>query len=212
MEIINQKAEGYAGIYTSPLDEVSAANEVHTRANHPHAHMHSGHVQGKFLEMISRMIKPVKILEIGTFTGFSALCLSKGLEAGGELHTIELREEDAANANGWFLKAGIEKMIKLHVGDAREIIPRLRETWDLVFIDADKVSYIDYYELTLPGLRSGGWILADNVLFHGEVLEDELKGKNARAIDAFNRHVAGDNRVEQVMLTIRDGLTLIRKL
>lgn len=212
MEIINQKAEGYAGIYTSPLDEVSAANEVHTRANHPHAHMHSGHVQGKFLEMISRMIKPVKILEIGTFTGFSALCLSKGLEAGGELHTIELREEDAANANGWFLKAGIEKMIKLHVGDAREIIPRLRETWDLVFIDADKVSYIDYYELTLPGLRSGGWILADNVLFHGEVLEDELKGKNARAIDAFNRHVSGDNRVEQVMLTIRDGLTLIRKL
>lgn len=212
MEIINQKAEGYAEIYTSPLDEVSAANEVHTRANHPHAHMHSGHVQGKFLEMISRMIKPVKILEIGTFTGFSALCLSKGLEAGGELHTIELREEDAANANGWFLKAGIEKMIKLHVGDAREIIPRLRETWDLVFIDADKVSYIDYYELTLPGLRSGGWILADNVLFHGEVLEDELKGKNARAIDAFNRHIAGDNRVEQVMLTIRDGLTLIRKL
>lgn len=212
MEIINQKAEGYAGIYTSPLDEVSAANEVHTRANHPHAHMHSGHVQGKFLEMISRMIKPVKILEIGTFTGFSALCLSKGLEAGGELHTIELREEDAANANGWFRKAGIEEMIKLHVGDARKIIPRLKETWDLVFIDADKVSYIDYYELTLPGLRSGGWILADNVLFHGEVLEDEVKGKNAKAIDAFNRHVAGDTRVEQVMLTIRDGLTLIRKL
>lgn len=212
MEIINQKAEAYSRMFTSLLDEVSAANEAHTMATHPHAHMHSGHVQGKFLEMVSRMIKPVKILEIGTFTGFSALCLSKGLSAGGELHTIELREEDAEVAAGWFRKAGIDEKIKLHIGNAREIIPQLQETWDLIFIDADKVSYIDYYELTLPGLRSGGWILADNVLFHGEVLEDELKGKNARAIDAFNRHIAGDTRVEQVMLTIRDGLTLIRKL
>lgn len=212
MELINQKAEIYSKKNTSPLDAVSLENEINTLATHELSQMHSGHVQGKFLEMISRMIKPKKILEIGTFTGFSALCLSKGLVQGGALHTIELREEDAATAVSYFKKAGAGEQIKLHVGNAIDIIPQLNETWDLVFIDADKVSYIEYYELTLPFLNSGGWILADNVLFHGQVLEDELKGKNAKAIDAFNRHVAADKRTEQVMLTVRDGLMLIRKL
>lgn len=212
MDIINHRAELYSKKYTSGLDEILLENEVNTMATHPHAQMHSGHVQGKFLEMISRMIKPEKILEIGTFTGFSALCLSKGLRQNGVLHTIELREEDAATARAYFEKAGAEKMIRLHIGNAMEIIPLLNEKWDLVFIDADKVSYIEYYELTLPFLNTGGWILADNVLFHGQVLEAEIKEKNATAIQAFNEHVAADNRVEQVMLTIRDGLTLIRKL
>lgn len=212
MDIINHSAELYSKKYTSGLDEILLENEVNTMATHPHAQMHSGHVQGKFLEMISRMIKPEKILEIGTFTGFSALCLSKGLRQNGLLHTIELREDDAANAVAYFKKAGAENMIRLHVGNALEIIPGLDEKWDLVFIDADKVSYIEYYELTLPFLNMGGWILADNVLFHGEVLEAEVKGKNAKAIQAFNEHVAADNRVEQVLLTLRDGLMLIRKL
>ena len=212
MELVNQKAEDYSKKYTSPLDDMLLENETHTLATHEHPQMHSGHVQGKFLEMISRMLKPGKVLEIGTFTGFSALCLSKGLQQGGVLHTIELREEDAATATSYFNKAGAADKIKLHIGNALDIIPALNETWDLIFIDADKVSYIDYYELTLPSLKNGGWILADNVLFHGQVLEDELKGKNAKAIDAFNKHVAADKRVEQVMLTVRDGLMLIRKL
>ena len=212
MELVNQKAETYSKEYTSPLDAVSFENETTTLATHELSQMHSGHVQGKFLEMISRMIKPKKVLEIGTFTGFSALCLSKGLVEGGALHTIELREEDAATAASYFNKAGTEHQIKLHVGNAIDIIPQLNETWDLVFIDADKVNYIDYYELTLPFLNRDGWILADNVLFHGQVLENELKGKNAKAIDAFNKHIAADKRVEQVMLTVRDGLMLIRKL
>jgi len=212
MELINHKAENYSKTYTSPLDALLHENETQTMAMHEHAQMHSGHVQGKFLEMLSRMLKPKKVLEIGTFTGFSALCLSMGLLEGGELHTIELREEDAATARSWFDKTGVAGKIKLHVGNAKEIIPQLKESWDLVFIDADKVSYIDYYELTLPFLNKGGWILADNVLFHGQVLEEELKGKNAKAIDAFNKHVAADSRVEQVMLTVRDGLMLIRKL
>ncbi len=212
MDIINQSAETYSKKYTSILDDILLENETNTLATHEHAQMHSGHVQGKFLEMISRMIKPGKILEIGTFTGFSALCLSKGLQQNGVLHTIELREEDAATAATYFTKSGAENKIKLHVGNALEIIPRLDEKWDLVFIDADKVSYIEYYELTLPFLNKGGWILADNVLFHGQVLETEIKGKNAKAIQAFNEHVATDNRVEQVLLTVRDGLMLIRKL
>ncbi len=211
MDIINQIAEAYSKKYTSMLDNILLENETHTLATHAQAQMHSGHVQGRVLEMLSRMIKPEKLLEIGTFTGFSALCLYKGLQPAGSLHTIELREEDAATAQEYFTRAKADNII-LHVGNALEIIPRLNDTWDLVFIDADKVSYIEYYELTLPFVRQGGWILADNVLFHGQVLEPELKGKNAKAIQAFNDHIAADSRVEQVMLTVRDGLMLIRKL
>ena len=212
MDLINPKAEAYSKRYSSLLDEVLQENEAITLATHEHSQMHSGHIQGKVLEMISRMIKPEKVLEIGTFTGFSALCLSKGLSENGVLHTLELREEDAAFAAVYFKKAGAENKIKLHIGNALDIIPTLKENWDLIFIDADKVSYIQYYELTLPFLKTGGWILADNVLFHGQVLEEEVKGKNAKAIQEFNDHVAADKRVEQVMLTVRDGIMLIRKL
>ena len=211
MELVNHKAEQYAKQYTSALDEVLEEIETFTLANHPHAQMLSGHVQGKVLEMISCMIKPQQILEIGTFTGFSALCLSKGLQQHGQLHTIEIREDDAAIAKKYFEKANVKDKIILHLGDAREIVSTLEQQWDLVFIDADKVSYIEYYELTLPQVKPGGFILADNVLFHGEVLQPQLKGKNAKAIQAFNEHVAQDTRVQQVLLTIRDGLLLIKK-
>ena len=212
MELINSLAEIYSKKYSSVLDEVLGDNERNTFAFHDHSNMHSGHVQGKFLEMISRMINPLRILEVGTFTGFSAICLSKGLQENGMLHTIELRREDADLAAGYIQSAGVANRIILHIGNALDIIPGLAEKWDLVFIDADKVNYIEYYELTLPFLNVGGWILADNVLFHGQVLEKEVKGKNAKAMQAFNEHVAADARVEQVMLTIRDGLMLIRKL
>ena len=211
MELVNTKAEQYAKNNTSALDAVLDEIEIYTLANHPHAHMLSGHVQGKVLEFFSKMIAPERILEIGTFTGFSGLCLAKGLLNDGKLVTLELREDDAAIAKNYFVKAGMEAKIDLHVGDALEIIPTLQENWDLVFIDADKVNYINYYELTLPSVKSGGWILADNVLFHGEVLEENVKGKNAKAIHGFNEHVANDDRVEQAMLTIRDGLLLIQK-
>ena len=211
MELINHKAEHYAKSNTTRLDELLDEIETTTLENHPHAQMLSGHVQGVLLEMISRMIQPKRILEIGTFTGFSALCLAKGLQHEGKLHTIELRPEDAGTANSYFARSGIENKIELHVGDALEIIPTMNETWDLVFIDADKVNYINYYELTLPMVKKGGWILADNVLFHGEVLEDNVKGKNAKAIAAFNEFVKKDDRVQQVMLTMRDGLLLIQK-
>ncbi|MEP7236808.1 MAG: O-methyltransferase [Ferruginibacter sp.] len=211
MELINLAAEQYAKHYTSALDTVLAEIEDYTLTNHPHAQMLSGHVQGKVLELFSKMIAPKRILEIGTFTGFSALCLAKGLQADGKLITLELREDDAKTAEDYFKKSGMESKIELHVGDALQIIPTLTETWDLVFIDADKVNYINYYELTLPSIKKGGWLLADNVLFHGEVLEENITGKNAKAIHAFNEHVKKDERVEQAMLTIRDGLLLIQK-
>lgn len=210
--MISEIAEAYVARNSGELDEVSAANEAFTLTNHPHAQMHSGRVQGLFLEMLSFMIQPRKILEIGTFTGFSALSLCKGMQPGGCLHTIEIRPEDAVIAEQYFRKAGVNDKICLHLGDALAILPDLSEEWDLVFIDADKVNYIKYYQLTLPFVKKGGFIIADNVLFHGQVLEDEIKGKNAKAIDAFNKYIASDSTVQQVILTVRDGLSIIRKL
>ena len=186
MEIINTKAEDYAARFTTPTDSLLQEIEKYTLENHPHANMLSGPVQGKLLEMISIMIKPERILEIGTFMGYSALCLAKGLTSGGQLHTIDIRKEDADIAQNYFSKSLYTKQIILHIGNALDIIPTLNETWDLIFIDADKVNYINYYELTLPLLKKEGFILADNVLFHGEVLEENIKGKNAKAIHAFN--------------------------
>lgn len=173
--------------------------------------MLSGHVQGKFLQMISYMVRPQHVLEIGTLTGYSAICLAAGLAEGGELHTIELREKDAEVARQYIEKAGFAGKIKIHVGEALKIIETLKRPWDLVFIDADKINYVNYLDAVLPEVRQGGFVLADNVLFHGQVLEEQVKGKNAKAIQSFNDYVRNDNRIETVLLTIRDGLMLIRK-
>jgi caffeoyl-CoA O-methyltransferase len=210
-QIISPKVEEYAGLYTSPEDSLLNKINKETTQNHPQAHMLSGHVQGRFLSFLSTILKPKYILEIGTFTGYSALCLAEGLTPDGELHTIEIRKEDAETALTNFKFVEKNKQLTLHCGEALKIIPTLPYKWDLVFIDADKVSYIDYYEMVLPQLSDKGFIVADNVLFHGQVLEDTIEGKNAQAIDAFNKHVANDLRVEQVMLTVRDGLLLIKK-
>jgi predicted O-methyltransferase YrrM len=212
MDILNPLTEKYCTDYTSSQDALLQEIEAHTNQYHGHAHMLSGKWQGKFLEMISMMIKPTKVLEIGSFTGFSALCLSKGLANDGHLHTIEIREEDAKTAMQFFEKSNVNSQIITHVGNAIDIIQQLDEEWDLIFIDADKVNYIDYYELTLPRLKIGGWILVDNVFFHGQVFSENITGKNAKAIHAFNKYVSADFRVEQVMIPIRDGLMLIRKL
>jgi predicted O-methyltransferase YrrM len=158
------------------------------------------------------MVKPRRILEIGTFTGYSALCLAKGLTGDGLLHTIELREDDAATARNFFDRSLFSPRIILHTGNALEVVPVLNETWDLVFIDADKPAYIEYFSLVLPNLRKNGFILADNIFFHGQVLEEEVKGKNAKGIQAFNEFIQKRTDIEKVILTIRDGLFLIRKL
>jgi len=211
MDLVNPLAEAYAKKYSSLEDGLLDAIEIETNTMHKHAHMLSGSLQGKMLSMFCQMINPLKVLEIGTFTGYSALCLVKGMQANGMLHTIELREADATTAATNFERAGFSQQIQLHVGDALQIIPTIDEIWDLIFIDADKVRYIDYYELTLPKLKKGGWIIADNVLFHGQVLEAPVIGKNAIAIQSFNDHVLADDRVEQMLLPLRDGLMLIRK-
>jgi caffeoyl-CoA O-methyltransferase len=212
MDIINPLAEKYVEQFTTAHDTLLQQIIDETYAKHAQSHMLSGHVRGKLLQMVSHMVQPLKVLEIGTFTGFSALCLAVGLQKEGMLHTIELREEDATVSQNNFNKSKYAQQIKLHVGNAKDIIPTLNEAWDLIFIDADKPSYIDYYELTLPTLKKDGFILADNVLFHGQVLEENITGKNAIAMHAFNEHIKKDNRTEQVMLSIRDGISLIRKI
>lgn len=209
--MISQPAEQYAANFSSPEDALLQEVHQYTLQHHPQAHMLSGNVQGQLLSILSHLLQPRRILEIGTFTGYSALCLAKGLATDGQLHTIELREQDAATAQGFFNKSLNKEKIVLHVGNALDCIANLEETWDIVFIDADKTGYIDYYELILPKLRSNGLIIADNVLFHGQVLESPVKGKNALAIHAFNEHVQKDDRTEQVLLTVRDGLSVIRK-
>ena len=212
MDLINSLAEKYAEDFSSPHSELLQAIVTLTLAHHPHAHMMSDNVQGKLLQVLSEIMNPRYILEIGTFTGFSAMCLVQGLQPQGELHTLELREEDAHTAQQFFSQSAYATQLKLHLGNAKDIIPHLPYEWDMVFIDADKVSYIEYYELTLPRLKTGGIIIADNVLFHGQVLADEISGKNAKAIHAFNHHIKNDPRVMQVLLTVRDGLMIIKKL
>lgn len=209
--MINQLAQSYADLYTSPASPELTIINQETLDSHPKAHMLSGKIQGQFLAFISNMVQPKYILEIGSFTGYSALCLLKGIQKDGQLHTIEIREEDANTAAANFMKFDANKQVTLHRGNAIDIIKELPFKWDLVFIDADKTGYINYYEMLVPNLSDRGIILADNVLFHGEVLEQNISGKNAKAIHAFNEHVNNDPRTEQVMLTIRDGITLIKK-
>lgn len=211
MDLINPKAQLYAERYSRQEDNLLNEIEAQTKRDHPEAHMLSGALQGKFLEMISRLLNPMYILEIGTFLGYSALCLEKGLKTGGELHTIEIDEESAAIAGKNFRKSKTANKIILHTGNALEVINALDYPWDLIFIDADKTGYADYYRSLVPKLRSGSLIMADNVLFHGHVLEKEVKGKSAKAIQAFNEMIDSDDRVDKIMLTLRDGVYLIRK-
>ncbi len=208
--IIDQ-AVSYSDVFTTPADPLLQLILDETRAIHPKAHMLSGEVQGQFLSMLSCLKKPMRILEIGTFTGYSALCLAKGLDVNGKLYTIENRTDDAHTADRYFKQSKYAHQIELLIGDAKEIIPTLPYAFDLVFIDADKTGYIDYYEMIVPMLAKGGVIIADNVLFHGEVLAETISGKNAIAIHAFNEHVNNDPRTTQVLLTVRDGMLLIQK-
>ncbi len=210
MDLILPAAEAYAEKYSEATDPLLQRIEAESRV-HEHMHMLSGALQGKLLEMISLIAQPKYILEIGTFLGYSALCLAKGLKPGGELHTVELREETAAVAQGYFNMSPQASQIILHTGNALDVLSRLDYSWDLVFIDADKPGYEAYYRRLMPGLKSGALILADNMLFHGQVLENPVRGKNAEAMLRFSEMVQEDDRVGQVMLTVRDGLLLIRK-
>ena len=211
---IIDKAISYSDVFTTSADPLLQIILDETRAAHPKAHMLSGEVQGQFLSILSCIKCPMHILEIGTFTGYSALCLAKGLDLNGKLHTIENRTEDAEKAARYFANSQDNHKIELHVGDAKEIIPALPFAWDIVFIDANKTGYIEYYEMVVPLLATGGIIIADNVLWSGKILDHKelAKDNDTKELDAFNKKVHDDPRVENILLPIRDGLMVVRKL
>ncbi|RYZ52267.1 MAG: O-methyltransferase [Sphingobacteriales bacterium] len=211
--LIPAEINSYAEQFTSEESAVLKAlnRETHLKIELPV--MLSGHLQGALLQAISHMIRPRRVLEIGTYTGYSALCLAQGMEQDGILHTIDVNEELEDIAFRYFCQAGLEKKIIQHIGNAVEIIPQIAEEFDLVFIDADKPNYGNYFDLVLDSVRKGGFLLADNVLYEGEVtLPPDEQSKNARAIHAFNEKVRVDARVEQVLLPVRDGIMIMRKL
>lgn len=210
---INKLLNDYILANTSPEDDL--LREL-TRATHLYVvqpRMLSGHMQGKILETFSRMIRPHRILEIGTFTGYSALCLARGLADGGVLHTIELNDELIELARSFIERSALCGRIVQHQGDALELIPQFDETFDLVFIDGDKREYTAYYQAVFDKVASGGYILADNVLWDGKVVEPVHSGdKHTLGVLAFNEFVTADQRVENVLLPFRDGMMLVRKL
>lgn len=184
--------------------------DTHLRILNPR--MMSGHLQGRILKMFCRMIQPKKILELGTFTGYSALCMAEGLTDDAIIHTIEHDDELEEMILQTFEKSNFKNQIKLHIGEALEVIETLNESFDLVFIDADKRQYLDYYEAVFPKVRKGGFILADNTLWAGKVVQPlQHNDKQTEAILRFNDFVTNDSRVEKVILPLRDGLTILMK-
>lgn len=201
----------YCKEHSSDPEELLGSLERETHLKTLAPQMISGPLQGKLLEFFSKMIQPKYILEIGTFTGYSALCLAKGLQDGGKLTTIEVNKELQPIINKYIQLAGYNEQIQLVIGKAEEWIPTLpNDHFELIFIDAGKKQYHEHYELVLPKLKSGGWILCDNVLWSGKVIHPNAD-KETSAIHAFNEYIAKDGRVEKVLLPLRDGLYIIRK-
>lgn len=202
----------YAESITTEESAVLAALNRETNLKVEMPQMLSGHLQGGMLAMLSRMIRPRRILEIGTYTGYSAICLAQGLTEDGILHTIDINEELADMQQRYWQQAGLAEKIVPHLGRAAEVMPTLNETFDLVFIDADKQGYAGYYDLIIDRVRPGGFIFADNVLYDGEVLLPPVEqSKNGKAIQAFNEKLKADSRVVQVLLPLRDGLLIAQK-
>lgn len=214
MDIFSQPEllERYLENHSTGEDPVLAELSRHTHLKVVHPRMLSGQVLGGFLTMFSKLTSPMQILEVGTYTGYSAICLAKGLKTGGKLITLELNDELRETALSFFKKAGLENSIELINGDALKIIPELPGPFDLVFIDANKENYPAYFELLVDKVKPGGFILADNVLWGGKVLGDIGNDSSTKAIHKFNKLVTADPRVENLLLPIRDGLMLCRKL
>lgn len=211
MDLVDKKTGEYCERMSAPESDLLATlnRQTHLRTLLPN--MLSGHLQGAFLSMVSNMMAPRRILEIGTFTGYAALCLAEGLTQDGMLHTIEVNEEMEPMILEFFEKSGLNHKLQLHIGDAKNIIPALGEKFDLVFIDAAKQEYEQYFDLVVPYVNKGGYIIADNVLWSGKVTL-EKHDKDTAAIHAFNEKVLADNRVENYILPLRDGLNIARKI
>jgi caffeoyl-CoA O-methyltransferase len=212
MDFLDPQLDTYVCDHTKPENTLLARLNRETYSKVLMPRMLSGHLQGRVLSMLSHMIRPRRILEIGTYTGYSALCLSEGMTTDGVLHTIDINEELETMVRKYIAEAGMTEKIHAHIGDATKLIPTMNETFDLVFIDADKENYSTYYDLVFDKVRPGGFIIADNVLWSGKVLTvPEPADMDSKAIIAFNTKVMQDTRVENVLFSIRDGLMVVRK-
>lgn len=212
MEFIDQKLDDYVCAHTENEPEVLNALNRKTHLTVLRSRMLSGHFQGRLLSMLSHMIQPERILEIGTYTGYSAICLAEGLTENGKLTTIDINEELEDITREFIQKANLDNKIEYIIGDAMQIVPQLDEQYDLVFIDADKKNYCNYYHLVFDKVKPGGYILADNVLWSGKVVEDyEALDSETKIIMDYNKMVHEDPRVQEILLPIRDGLMLARK-
>ena len=213
MEFIDEKLSKYAEKHTTPENELIKSLNRDTHANVLAPRMLSGHLQGQLLSLFSKMIQPKAILEIGTYTGYAALCLAEGLAKDGILHTIDINEELETRIQKYFNQSTFKNQIKLHIGNALEIIPAIKQKFDLVFIDADKENYSKYYDLLIDQMPSGGIIMADNVLWSGKVINQEAisTDNDTRELDHFNAKVQSDPRVENILIPVRDGIMVARK-
>lgn len=210
MNLVSYEIEKYIDAHTTAESDALQQLNRKTQTDVLMPQMLSGKVQGQFLKFISQMLQPVRVLEIGTFTGYAAICLAEGLPENGKLFTIDINEELEAIARTHIEKAGLQNKVIQIIGNAVQEIQQLNETFDLVFIDADKQNYSLYYDLVIDKVRSGGFILADNVLWSGKII-DEQKDKDTKKLAEFNDKVQQDNRVENVIVSIRDGIMMIRK-
>jgi predicted O-methyltransferase YrrM len=212
MEFIDEKIEEYALNHSQPEPEILRKLNRETHAKVMSPRMLSGHMQGNFLQMISHMCRPSRILEIGTYTGYSAICLAQGLQPDGKLYTIDVNEELESMVRDYVTAAGMEEKIIVKIGDAKQVIPGLDEMFDIVFIDADKKNYSNYYDLVFDKVNRGGFIIADNVLWSGKILDlNKNRDQDTLLIDQFNKKVHSDDRVEHMLLPLRDGLMIARK-
>ncbi|AKD03325.1 O-methyltransferase [Pontibacter korlensis] len=213
MEFIDEELLRYSEDHTSPESELLHKINRQTHLSVMKPRMLSGHLQGRLLSLYAKMIQPKQILEIGTYTGYSALCMVEGLQPGGTLHTVDINEELEERVRGYFDESGYGESIKLYIGNALEIVPTINEEFDLVFIDADKINYARYYDMVVDKVRPGGYIIADNVLWSGKVLEKYRKklDEDTKAVLDFNLYVHQDERVENILLPVRDGLMIARK-
>ncbi|MEQ6120401.1 O-methyltransferase [Reichenbachiella sp. MALMAid0571] len=214
MEFLDKKIQDYSELHTSQETGLLSKINRDTYTDVLAPRMLSGQMQGRILSMFSKVINPQNILEIGTFTGYSAICLSEGLKSGGRLVTIDINEELESRVAGYFSEAGLADIIDYRIGNALDILPQLKDQFQLVFIDADKENYQNYYNLILDKVPSGGIIIADNVLWSGKVLGEHSKkmDKDTQALIDFNDFVQKDERVENVLFPVRDGLMVIRKI
>lgn len=211
MDFLPKELSKYAEEHTNEASELLTRIERETHLHVLKPRMISGHMQGRILSMLSKMIAPQSILEIGTYTGYSALCLAEGLNPNGELVTIDKNEELESKNRQYFHESPFNSNIKYLVGDALELITSLSQSWDLVFIDADKVNYSNYYDLIIPSVPSGGYIIADNVLWSGKIIDSSAVDEDTESLRLFNQKVQEDQQVENVLMPLRDGLMIVRK-